>query len=106
MLRWLERAGVQGECGPKLAPEVDPAVWLAKPGAPKPLLAEEKPPGETLQYEELIQAWREGRACSVEDALLSVGGKPPHYRQGGVRRERFDPATAVVPGFGLWEETR
>ncbi|MCP3984564.1 MAG: carbohydrate ABC transporter substrate-binding protein [bacterium] len=62
VLQRLERAQVQGECGPKLGPEVDPATWFAKPGAPKPVLANEKPPGETVRYEELIDAWREGRA--------------------------------------------
>ncbi|MAE93297.1 MAG: ABC transporter substrate-binding protein [Deltaproteobacteria bacterium] len=62
VLQRLERAGVQGECGPALAPKVDPATWLAKPGAPKAALASEKPPGQTVRYEKLIQAWREGRA--------------------------------------------
>ncbi|MBW2395289.1 MAG: carbohydrate ABC transporter substrate-binding protein [Deltaproteobacteria bacterium] len=62
VLQRLERAKVQGECGPKLGPEVDPSIWFAKPGAPKPALANEKPQGETVRYEELIKAWREGRA--------------------------------------------
>ncbi len=62
MLGRLERAGVQGACGPKLGPEADPASWLAKPGSPKAALADEKPPGQTVRYEELIRAWREGRA--------------------------------------------
>ncbi len=62
VLKRLERAKVQGECGPKLGPEIDPSIWFAKPGAPKPELANEKPKGETVRYEELIAAWREGRA--------------------------------------------
>ncbi|MBW2241057.1 MAG: carbohydrate ABC transporter substrate-binding protein [Deltaproteobacteria bacterium] len=62
VLQRLQRAKVQGECGPKLGPEVDPSIWFAKPGAPKPALANEKPQGETVRYEELIKAWREGRA--------------------------------------------
>ncbi len=57
----LERAGIQGECGPRLNPEEAPEVWLARPGAPKPALAEEKPPGETVPYDQLIEAWRAGR---------------------------------------------
>ena len=57
----LEKHGVQGECGPKLNPETDAAEWLAKPGAPKPKLANEKPRGKTVPYDALIQAWREGR---------------------------------------------
>ena len=58
----LQRANVQGECGPMLNDEEDPQVWLARPGAPKPKLAQEKPPGETVPYDRLIEAWREGRA--------------------------------------------
>lgn len=62
VLARLERAGVQGRCGPALNPESDPAQWLAKPGAPKPRLANEAPPGQTVRYEQLIEAWRAGRA--------------------------------------------
>ncbi len=36
--------------------------WLARPGSPKPRLADEKPPGQTVPYADLIQAWTEGRA--------------------------------------------
>jgi glycerol transport system substrate-binding protein len=57
----LERSGVQGECGPKLNPEKDEAYWLSQPGAPKPKLANEKPQGETVDYDKLIAAWREGK---------------------------------------------
>ena len=58
----LERAGVQGECGPKLNPEIDPEEWLKRPGAPKPKLANEKPQGVTVPYETLLAAWQEGKA--------------------------------------------
>ncbi len=61
VLKRLERSGVQGECGPKLNPERDEAYWLNQPGSPKAKLANEKPPGETVDYDQLIQAWREGR---------------------------------------------
>jgi glycerol transport system substrate-binding protein len=57
----LERSGVQGDCGPKLNKKRDPAYWLNKPGSPKAKLANEKPQGETVDYDKLIQAWREGR---------------------------------------------
>jgi glycerol transport system substrate-binding protein len=57
----IERSGVQGDCGPKLNDEVDEAEWLNKPGSPKAKLANEKPQGVTVDYDELIQAWREGR---------------------------------------------
>ena len=57
----IERSGAQGECGPKLNPEVDPEEWLSKPGAPKAKLDNEKPQGETVDYDKLLQAWKEGR---------------------------------------------
>jgi glycerol transport system substrate-binding protein len=57
----IERAGVQGECGPKLNPEEDPQVWLDRPGAPRPKLANEKPQGVTVDYDTLLNAWKEGK---------------------------------------------
>jgi len=57
----IQRSGAQGECGPKLNAKRDPSYWLNQPGAPKAKLANEKPQGETIDYDALIQAWREGR---------------------------------------------
>jgi glycerol transport system substrate-binding protein len=57
----LERAGVLGECGPQLNEERDPDYWFAQPGAPKPKLEDEEGQGETVAYDDLIRAWREGR---------------------------------------------
>ncbi len=59
----LERSGVQGNKGPKLNKCVDEKTWLSKPGgfAPQPKLANEKPKGETVDYDKLIGAWRAGR---------------------------------------------
>lgn len=62
VLARLERIGIQGDCGPKLNPLAGAEEWLAQPGAPKPKLENEKPPGQTVPYGELINAWREGRA--------------------------------------------
>jgi glycerol transport system substrate-binding protein len=53
----LERAGMKN-CAPKLNPEKDPKEWLDAPGAPKPKLADEKPKGETVPYDELIKSWQ------------------------------------------------
>ena len=53
-----EKAGVYGGCGPRLNPEIDPNVWLSRPGSPKAKLANEKPQGETIAYEELIKRWK------------------------------------------------
>jgi glycerol transport system substrate-binding protein len=61
MLQRLERAKVQGECGPKLNPARGAEYWLGQPGSPKPKLENEKPKGETVPYDQLLQAWREGR---------------------------------------------
>ena len=55
----IERANVQGECGPKLNPEKDPEYWLSQPGSPKPKLANEKPQGVTINYDELLKSWEQ-----------------------------------------------
>ena len=57
----IARSGAQGECGPKLNPEKPESYWLNQPGSPKAKLANEKPKGETVNYDDLIKAWREGR---------------------------------------------
>jgi len=44
---------------PELNDPVDPQVWLDKPGAPKPKLENEKPPGKTVPYEQLLQRWKD-----------------------------------------------
>ncbi len=58
----LERAQVQGKCGPKLNKEVAESEWLKKPGSPKAKLANEKPQGKTVDYDKLVAAWRQGKA--------------------------------------------
>ncbi len=58
VLARLERAGVQGDRGPKLNEERDPEYWLSQPGAPKPKLANEKPAPQTISYDELIKSWQ------------------------------------------------
>lgn len=54
----LERAGVQGDIGPKMNEEVDPEVWLSQPGSPKAKLANEDEPPKTIAYDELIKSWQ------------------------------------------------
>jgi glycerol transport system substrate-binding protein len=56
----IGRSGLQGECGPKLNPEKDPQYWYDQPGAPKPKLANEKPPGKTMPYDEIMKAMLDG----------------------------------------------
>ncbi|GAB4067957.1 carbohydrate ABC transporter substrate-binding protein [Ancylobacter sonchi] len=58
----LEKSGVQGECGPKLNEKHPMEYWVElakKEGnlAPQPKLANEKPKGETVDYDALIKSW-------------------------------------------------
>ncbi|MDF1586766.1 ABC transporter substrate-binding protein [Rhodospirillales bacterium YIM 152171] len=61
ILQRLERAGIGGECAPKLNEEEDPQVWLDREGAPKPKLDNEKPQGATVDYDRLLAAWKENK---------------------------------------------
>jgi glycerol transport system substrate-binding protein len=54
----LERAGVQGELGPKLNPETSPEEWMKKGGAPRPKIANEKEKPITIGYDELVKSWQ------------------------------------------------
>jgi glycerol transport system substrate-binding protein len=56
----LERAGM-AQCPPKLNPKADPAKYLSDTGAPWKKLANEKPKGETINYDKLLQAWKDGK---------------------------------------------
>ncbi len=58
VLQRLERAGVQGDLGPKLNKERDDSYWLNQPGAPKPKLANEKPKPITVNYDDLVSSWK------------------------------------------------
>ncbi|USH04990.1 ABC transporter substrate-binding protein [Grimontia kaedaensis] len=58
VLQRLERAKVQGACGPKLNKPRDAEYWLNLPGAPKAKLGNEKPQGQTINYDELLQQWK------------------------------------------------
>ena len=56
----LQRAGMKA-CAPKLNPKGDPNKFLSDAAAPWKKLANEKPKGETIAYDKLLQAWKEGR---------------------------------------------
>ncbi|MEZ8143805.1 ABC transporter substrate-binding protein [Enterovibrio norvegicus FF-33] len=58
VLQRLERANVQGECGPKLNKPRDAEYWLNLPGAPKAKLQNEKPKGQTINYDALLEEWK------------------------------------------------
>ena len=57
VLERIERAGVQGDIGPKMNEEQDAQIWLDAPGAPVAKLENEKPQGETVDYDTLIKSW-------------------------------------------------
>ena len=52
-----EKAKTYGGCGPRLNPKKDPKKWLGKPDGPKAKLANEKPKGVTIDYDELVKRW-------------------------------------------------
>lgn len=54
----IERAGVQGDIGPKMNEVKDAQEWLDAPGSPVAKLENEKPMGETISYDELIKSWQ------------------------------------------------
>ena len=56
----LERAGM-AQCAPKLNAKGDPNKWLSDQQAPWKKLANEKPKGETIAYDTLLQAWKAGK---------------------------------------------
>jgi glycerol transport system substrate-binding protein len=53
-----EKQNVYGGCGPRLNPEVDAAQWLGKEDGPAAKLENEKEPGQTIAYEEIIKRWQ------------------------------------------------
>jgi glycerol transport system substrate-binding protein len=56
----LQRVGMKN-CAPKLNPKSDPSKWLSTQAAPWKKLANEKPKGETIPYETLLQDWKAGK---------------------------------------------
>lgn len=56
----LERAGMD-RCAPKLNKKESQSKWLSNDHAPWAKLANEKPQGQTIEYDKLLTAWREGR---------------------------------------------
>jgi glycerol transport system substrate-binding protein len=53
-----KKAKVYGGCGPRLNAEKAPAEWLGRPDGPKAKLGNEKPKGETVDYDELVKRWK------------------------------------------------
>jgi glycerol transport system substrate-binding protein len=59
----MERLGRAGmaHCAPKLNPIESPDKWLSSDHAPWKKLANEKPKGETIAYDKLLDAWKQGK---------------------------------------------
>ncbi|MES2115574.1 MAG: ABC transporter substrate-binding protein [Pseudomonadota bacterium] len=57
----LAGEGKMTRCAPRLAPRQDPARWYSSAHAPHAPLADEKPPGKTIDYATLLEAWQDGR---------------------------------------------
>jgi glycerol transport system substrate-binding protein len=49
------------DCGPRLNEKSDASKWLSTEHAPWAKLDNEKPPGETIAYDELIKRWTENQ---------------------------------------------
>ena len=56
----LQRAGMP-VCPPKLNPKESAAKWLSPNAAPWAKLANERPKGETVAYDQLLAAWKAGK---------------------------------------------
>ena len=59
MQRADEEGNVYGGCGPRLNEPKDPSEWLGKDDGPKAKLENEKPQGETVDYDELVARWNQ-----------------------------------------------
>jgi glycerol transport system substrate-binding protein len=55
----IERSGVQGDIGPKLNEPQDAQFWLDAPGAPVAKLENEDEEPKTVDYDTLIQSWKQ-----------------------------------------------
>jgi len=60
VMQSLEAAGMH-RCPPRLNPKGDPKQWLSDFAAPRKKLNDEKPRGQTISYDTLLQSWREWR---------------------------------------------
>src|SRR5512138_114995 len=56
-----EKAKTYGGCGPRLNAKKKPEEWLGKPDGPKAKLANEKPKGITMDYDEIVKRWTQAK---------------------------------------------
>ena len=57
VLQRIETQKAQGPLSPKLNAPQSAQYWFDQPGAPYPKLANERPKGETIDYDTLIKSW-------------------------------------------------
>ena len=57
----IGKSGIQGACGPKLNEEKSADYWYKQPGAPWPKLANEKPQGVTMPYDQIMKEMADGK---------------------------------------------
>jgi len=55
----VARVGLDKVAPPKLNPKKDKEYWFKQPGAPKPKIDNEDPPGETMPYDKLLKAFND-----------------------------------------------
>ena len=55
----LERAGVQGDIGPKMNEPQDAEYWTSQEGSPVAKLENEDEEPQTVSYDELVQSWQQ-----------------------------------------------
>ncbi|MEF2550643.1 ABC transporter substrate-binding protein [Aurantimonas sp. A2-1-M11] len=90
ILERLERAGIQGDIGPKLNEEHDMAYWVEQAKAngniaPQPEKETEKEQPQTVSYDELVKSWAdasaamppEGRATDVAPVTGDAPAEKP-----------------------------
>jgi glycerol transport system substrate-binding protein len=53
-----KKAKVYGGCGPRLNADKAAKEWLGRPDGPKAKLDNERPKGETVDYDELVKRWK------------------------------------------------
>jgi glycerol transport system substrate-binding protein len=53
----LEASNPDANCAVKMNPVQDEQYWIDQPGAPVAKIANEKPMGETQDYDELVKRW-------------------------------------------------
>ena len=75
VLARLQRAGMRN-CSPKLNPKGDPGQHLSDKGAPWKKLANEKPKGITMDYDELVKRWTAAKLIPSWKAPVLVAPSP------------------------------